>query len=95
MELFDKAIEVAKQDVIRIREEQWKRDWAIENEQYYFDKFHSRFPDTSKAPKPPDLSPHAWVIVQWSTGYIVMDSAEFIKLKKREQNKILKLGANH
>ena len=89
---FDAAIEAAKQEVISLREETWREQWARETKQYRSDHYGNRVLDTSHAPAPPDVGPKTWFSIQWKTGYLVADAETIAKLPKRQYDKIMKLG---
>nr|DAO91543.1 MAG TPA: hypothetical protein [Caudoviricetes sp.] len=79
---FDLEIEIAKKEVIQKKKEDWIRKWAREN------------PKARTAPEPPldEITPKAWFISEWDTGFVVVDYEELKKCPKRYREKILALG---
>lgn len=79
---FDEDIRQAKEEVIQKRKETWINEWLRKN------------PKERVAPEPPliEITPKAWFIAQWDTGYVVCDYEELKRLPKRQREKIFKLG---
>lgn len=79
---FDLEIKKAKEEVIQMRKENWINDWLRKNSKERI------------APEPPldEITPKAWFIAEWDTGYVVCDYEELKKCPKRHREKILALG---
>ena len=79
---FNLEIQKAKEEVIQRRKENWIDEWLRKN------------PRIRVAPEPPleEVTPKAWFIAGWDTGFVVADYEELKKCPKRQREKILSLG---
>lgn len=74
--------DAALEDIRAYRIQKWKEDWIAKNGQ-----------EVVPEPKDKDIDwPEPMLFIEWGSGYIVMTEKAFLKLPKRKQNKILKLG---
>lgn len=77
-------IEKAKEETIQINTQNWKEEWAYKHE----------LGTWKDAPEPSmdEVTPKAWFITNWGTGFIVADLEKVMKLPKRQREKIFALG---
>ncbi|NME64432.1 hypothetical protein HF846_07405 [Clostridium cadaveris] len=81
---LQEEIERAKQETIQMNIQNWKEEWACKHKQNTW----------RNAPEPPieEVTPKAWFITNWGTGFIVADLEKVMKLPKRQREKIFALG---
>lgn len=81
---FNLEIQKAKEEVIQKRKETWVNEWLKKN------------PKKRVAPEPPleEVTPKAWFIAEWDTGFVVADYEELKRCPKRHREKILALGGS-
>lgn len=80
---FKLEIEIAKKEIIENKKRAWVEEWKHKHPK----------DDCVPIVSLDEITPKAWFITQWGTGFIVVDYEELIKLPKTKRNKILSLGS--
>ncbi|MGL5440827.1 MAG: hypothetical protein ACRDA4_10695 [Filifactoraceae bacterium] len=81
---YELEIERAKKEIIETKREAWRNEYIRKH----------KISDMRLVPEPPikDITPRAFFITSWKTGFVVCDFDELMKLPKRRREKILALG---